>query len=67
MNLYEAYIGAFEGLKPFNYDGRTRKVQVDICTQLAILRRNANLSLDGHLVSATDIRLLKDRGEKRLR
>lgn len=68
MNLYTAYLGAFEGLKPFKYDGRTRKVQVDICTQLAMLRRqHITRQVDGHLVTDAELARLKDCGEKRLK
>lgn len=67
MNITKAYTGALDGLKPYCYDGRTRKAQIDICTQLAMLRRAKYHVQDSSAVTAADLARLKDRGEVRLK
>lgn len=58
MNITKAYTGALDGLKPYCYDGRTRKAQIDICTQLAMLRPRGS-ARDGDTVTEVDMRHLK--------
>ena len=66
MNITRCYNGALSGLQPFCYDGRTREIQVDICTQLAMLRRRGDVR-DSSVVTTEDLMRLKDRNETRLK
>jgi len=67
MNITKCYNGALAGLRPFCYDGRTRKIQVDICSQLATMRRRGAGIVDGGVVTDGDMMRLKERGEVRLK
>lgn len=60
MNITKAYTGALAGLHTHCYIVEARKVQLAICTQLALLRPRGS-ARDGDMVTDVDLRQLKPR------